>query len=96
MADFGGHESESKICLLILMFLFLFILIKHKTNQQNYCVICLDRYILQESTHLSIMFDTLRQLIAKSCVLNFSEKKTLYCGQSSMVNGLIFDVEHRY
>ena len=68
----------------------------HLTDQQNYCVICLDRYILQEITHLRIMFDTLRQLIAKSCVLNFSEKKTLYCGQSSMVNGLIFDVEHRY
>ena len=96
MADFGGHESVSKICLLIQMFLFVYLNQTHLTDQQNYCVICLDRYILQEITHLSIMFDTLRQLIAKSCVLNFSEKKTLYCGQSSMVNGLIVDVEHRY
>ena len=63
MADFGGHESVSKICLLILMFLFVYLNQTHLTDQQNYCVICLDRYILQEITHLSIMFDTLRQLI---------------------------------
>ena len=77
MADFGGHESVSKICLLILMFLFVYLNQTHFTDQQNYCVICLDRYILQEITHLNIMFDTLRQLIAKSCFERLREENLI-------------------
>ena len=66
------------------------------TDQRNYMYrgFCLDRYFLQETTDLIIMLNLPRPVLAKSCILYQTEKKSLSCDSSLTAIDLFSYCEH--